>query len=220
MADWALGVLIVSAATFAASVLGVYLVWLNLREARETTRNAQREADTATAALEHTRRPWLGLHVEKGNGQVRYNAVSNVVTVPVRLVVSNYGNSPAYFRAETIYVNSPFVCTPPKFSRPDFIRYAEHVAFPSETTVPGMVFTDKISPFIDEIGGAKKVEWIEGCIVCRVTYCTANGGDLFHTSRTVSWVTSGPITVFDTEDGWSAEFNLQSVSGPSANTAT
>ena len=45
------GVLIVSAVTLSASVLGVYLVWLNLREAREITRHAKREADTTEAAF-------------------------------------------------------------------------------------------------------------------------------------------------------------------------
>jgi hypothetical protein len=99
MAAWGYGVLLVSVAGLGATVFGVWLIWLNLREARkvtsqavETTKAATSQVELSRKALEVAHRPWIKFDA----AFVRYYEADNDdQVIVIKPTYTNIGKSPA-----------------------------------------------------------------------------------------------------------------------------
>jgi hypothetical protein len=220
MFRWARWMTAVSALGTALTGVGVIFVWLNLSEAREATSIARKEAGIAEAAFSHSQRPWLTIEAEKAEGgRAHYNSTNDNVSIEIKIVVHNISNSAAYCRVGTIFTSIENMRVgKAMYNREKFVDYAEITLFPGKMAKPGFWMTKRFDPVMRGILNPDGRLDYTGIVICVVTYCSTSGGDLFHTSKTFQWTTRGLLE--KREDGWSGDFDLSMLMGPSAQTAT
>lgn len=182
--------------------------------ARDAANASNKAVLVATTALQKEHRPWLKIAILGKNELVQYNSLNNSIKVPVNIFIKNHGSTPEYFKMYTHYCSLPKRSVSLRNTAESLIEWADNVVFPGEeielyiqnvdkTNAPSEIFFDNYSGFVMYI----------------VEYCGVDGGIVYPTTRTVRWQCTNVLIEQGDTNGWSANFTLQTMSGPGTSVA-